>query len=107
DRAFGVPGVYTVARCRGCGFLYQRPRVADDRLGDCYPDHYPRHQEPSPRIPWKGSARRVRAVRRALADGLGYASMAESSDGPLTRLRARLLLRRLRWDCIPWRAGGR
>jgi len=49
DRALGVPGTYTVVRCRGCGFLYQRPRVPDEKLADCSPDHYPRHQEPSPR----------------------------------------------------------
>jgi SAM-dependent methyltransferase len=107
DRAFAVPGVYTVARCRRCGFLYQRPRVRDDRLADCDPDHYPRHQEPSPRIPFKGSPARVRAVRRALASRLGYASLAEPHPALLTRLRARLLHRRLRWDCPPWRGRGR
>src|SRR5206468_7211577 len=48
DRAFAVPGVYTVVRCVACGFLYQRPRVRDENLAECYPDHYPRHQEPSP-----------------------------------------------------------
>jgi serine/threonine protein kinase len=71
DRAFAVPGIYTVARCRRCGFLYQKPRVADGHLADCYPDHYPRHQEPSPRIPFKGSPGRVKAARWALASALG------------------------------------
>ena len=72
DRAFAVPGHYTVARCRGCGFLYQRPRVRDEHLAACYPDHYPRHQEPSPRMPLKGSRSRQRAARWALASGHGY-----------------------------------
>ncbi len=107
DRAFAVPGVYTVARCRRCSFLYQRPRVRDDHLADCYPDHYPRHQEPSPRIPFKGSPGRVRAVRWALASRLGYAALREASPGLATRLRAAWLLRRLRWDCPPWRGRGR
>jgi SAM-dependent methyltransferase len=107
DRAFGVPGVYTVARCRGCGFLYQRPRVRDDHLAACYPDHYPRHQEPSPRIPFKGSSARLRAVRWALAHGLGYTAWQREHPGLLIRLRARRLLRRLRWDCPPWRGRGR
>src|SRR5258708_1428397 len=88
DRAFAVPGLYTVARCRGCGFLYQRPRVRDDALAACYPDHYPRHQEPSPRIPFRGSAARVRAVRWALASGLGYARFRDAETGPFTRRRA-------------------
>lgn len=107
DRAFGVPGVYTVARCRACGFLYQRPRVRDDHLADCYPDHYPRHQEPSPRIPFRGSSARVRAVRWALTRGLGYTAWQHECPGLLTRLRGRRLLRRLRWDCPPWRGRGR
>jgi SAM-dependent methyltransferase len=107
DRAFAVPGTYTVARCRRCGFLYQRPRVRDEHLADCYPDHYPRHQEPSPRIPFKGSPARIRAVRWALTSRLGYAALREPRPARITRVRARLLLRRLRWDCPPWRGRGR
>jgi SAM-dependent methyltransferase len=107
DRAFAVPGRFTVVRCRRCGFLYQRPRVRDEHLAACYPDHYPRHQEPSPRVPFTGSSARVRAARWALATGLGYHRFRESAAGPLTRLRARLLRRRLAWSCPPWRGQGR
>ena len=107
DRAFAVPGTYTVVRCRRCGFLYQNPRVRDESLCDCYPDHYPRHQEPSPRIPFTGSAARVRAVRWSLATALGYGAFRDRGAGLGTRLRARLLRRRLRWDCPPWRGQGR
>lgn len=108
DRAFAVPGTFTVVRCRACGFLYQRPRVDDAHLADCYPDHYPRHQEPSPRVPVRGSASRQRAVRWALATGLGYANLREAPrPGVLTRLRARGLLRRLRWSCPPRVGQGR
>src|SRR5439155_1755790 len=42
DRAFAVPAVYAAVRCRACGSLYQRPRVRDEHLSACYPDHYPR-----------------------------------------------------------------
>jgi SAM-dependent methyltransferase len=107
DRAFAVPGLYTVARCLECGFLYQKPRVDDAHLADCYPDHYPRHQEPSPRIPFKGSPGRVKAARWALASGLGYAAFRDASVGLWTRLRARRVLRKIRWDCPPWRGQGR
>src|SRR3989442_15653541 len=89
DRAFAVPGLYTVVRCRDCGFLYQRPRVRNEHLAGCYPDQYPRHQEPSPRVPFKGSAARIRAVRCALARGLGYARFRDDEIGFFTRLRAR------------------
>jgi SAM-dependent methyltransferase len=106
DRAFGVPGRFRVVRCRDCGFLYQRPRVADADLAACYPDDYPRHQEPSPRLPLRGGPGRVRAARWALAQGLGYAALAGPA-GWTTRWRGRWLLRRLRWDCPPWRGQGR
>ena len=82
-------------------------RVRDESLSDCYPDHYPRHQEPSPRIPFKGSSARVKAARWALATRLGYTAFLDARAGLLTRLRAGGLARRLRWDCPPWRVGGR
>jgi SAM-dependent methyltransferase len=107
DRVFALPGVYTVARCRDCGFLYQRPRVRDEYLAACYPDNYPRHQEPSPRVPFKGSPARIRAVRWALASGLGYARFHDDDAALLTRLWARALRRRLRWSCPPWIGDGR
>ena len=107
DRAFAVPGHYTVARCRGCGFLYQRPRVRDDHLAACYPDHYPRHQEPSPRMPIKGSRSRQRAARWALARGLGYEAFHDRSVSLATRLRGRRQLRKIRWGCPPWVGAGR
>ena len=95
DRAFAVPGHYTVVRCRGCGFLYQRPRVRDEHLAACYPDHYPRHQEPSPRVPFKGSAARRRAVRYALAKVIesrpiyGALKLGLEASLPLARLARR------------------
>lgn len=107
DRALAVPGLYAVARCRRCGFLYQRPRVSDEHLTGCYPDHYPRHQEPSPRIPFKGSPRRVKAARWALATRLGYERLRDTGVGPLTHLYAWWLARKIKWDCPPWRGQGR
>ena len=107
DRAFAVPGHYTVVRCRRCGFLYQRPRVRDEHLAACYPDHYPRHQEPSPRMPIKGSPGRQRAARWALAEGLGYEALRDANVSLATKIRGRRLLRRIRWSCPPWTGAGR
>jgi SAM-dependent methyltransferase len=107
DRAFAVPGHYTVVRCRGCGFLYQRPRVRDEHLAACYPDHYPRHQEPSPRMPIKGSPGRQRAARWALVSGLGYEALRDARVSLVTKIRGRRLLRRIRWSCPPWIGAGR
>jgi SAM-dependent methyltransferase len=58
-------------------------------------------------VPFKGSAARIRAVRWALASGLGYARFRDDNIGLFTRLRARTLLRRLRWSCPPWVGAGR
>lgn len=107
DRAFATPGLFTVVRCLECRFLYQRPRVRDEHLAACYPDRYPRHQEPSPRNPLKGSRARVRATRWALATRLGYEHLRDPRAGALSRLRARLSFRRLRWQCPPWIGQGR
>jgi SAM-dependent methyltransferase len=81
--------------------------VDDAHLADCYPDHYPRHQEPSPRVPLKGSRGRIKAARWALASALGYAQLRDPSIALWTRLRARRLLRKIRWDCPPWTGKGR
>ena len=107
DRALGVPGTYTVVRCQGCGFFYQRPRVCDEDLAACYPDNYPRHQEPTPRLPLKGSESRLRAVRWALAARLGYTALLDPRPRLRTRVRGMILLPRLRWDCPPRIGHGR
>jgi SAM-dependent methyltransferase len=107
DRTFGVPGIFHVVRCRRCGFLYMRPRPQDDHLADCYPDEYPRHQEPPIRTPFRGSPRRLEAVRYALSRYFGYDAYRDLRVSLLTRLRGRRLVRRLRWDCPPWVGQGR
>lgn len=98
--------------CFLCGTATADPvwHTGDRAFGDltaCYPDHYPRHQEPSPRVPLKGSSGRRRAAAWALAAGLGYRGLAPPRAGLLTRMRGRWLLRRIRWDCPPWTGQGR
>lgn len=107
DPSAGVPGVYTVVRCLNCGFLYQRPRVRDDHLAACYPDTYLPHQERAVRDPFKANDTRIPAVRWALFSSFGYSAYQQPVPGLLTRLRARRLVRRLRWDYPRWVGRGR
>ncbi len=43
DNLCGVPGQFTVVRCRHCRHLFMNPRPTLDCLGDCYPAHYGPH----------------------------------------------------------------
>jgi len=47
------------------------------------------------------------ATRWGLARGLGYRALGPARAGAWTRLRARLLARRLVRDCLPWLGAGR
>jgi len=58
-------------------------------------------------MPLKGSKGRQRAARWALADGLGYSAFRDPRVSLTTRLRARRMLRRIRWSCPPWIGAGR
>jgi len=71
DLALGVPGRFPLARCEGCGLLYQNPRVRRDQLDRMYPADYPPHA----RNPDLARVLRDRspAVRWLLARRLGYA----------------------------------
>ncbi len=105
DLALGVPGVYAVARCDGCGLLYQNPRVRADRLGDTYPQEYAAHtREP-------GLSRTVRrfgpAVRWTLAHSLGYRHLDTRDVTVRDRLSAALHRKRIRKAFPPWVGQGR
>jgi SAM-dependent methyltransferase len=40
DRLTGVPGEFTLVRCRHCGLIYLNPRPAPAAIAAYYPDHY-------------------------------------------------------------------
>src|SRR5450755_3446846 len=40
DYNFGIPGVYTIVLCDGCGFHYTNPRPTSSTLGLAYPELY-------------------------------------------------------------------
>jgi SAM-dependent methyltransferase len=40
DRLVGLPGEFTLARCRACGFVYLNPRPTPEALAGYYPDDY-------------------------------------------------------------------
>ena len=44
DDLTGRPGRFTFRRCRGCGLVYQTPRLTIERVKDYYDDDYLAHQ---------------------------------------------------------------
>jgi len=40
DRLLGLPGSFTVVKCRGCGLVRTNPRPTRDSIHIYYPDHY-------------------------------------------------------------------
>jgi 2-polyprenyl-3-methyl-5-hydroxy-6-metoxy-1,4-benzoquinol methylase len=105
DLALGVPGRFPLARCEGCGLLYQNPRVRADQLGLVYPEQYDPHvREPD-------LSRTVRLLgaggRRLLARRLGYHHLDPGPVPRAERLRAALAGRRLVKAFPPWAGGGR
>ncbi len=105
DLALGVPGRFPLARCEGCGLLYQNPRVRRDQLDRMYPDDYPPHA----RDPDAGRALPPAspAVRWLLSRRLGYVHLDPGAARPLTRVRARLARRRVLKNVPPWQGQGR
>jgi len=67
DRLHGLPGRFTVVRCRTCGLMRTNPRPTQDTIGFYYPDDYGPHRAaaarsatPSPpraRPLWRRAAR--------------------------------------------------
>ena len=45
DVLHGVPGVFTAARCDGCGHVFMNPQPAAASLAACYPDMYACHSD--------------------------------------------------------------
>lgn len=105
DLALGVPGVYVVVRCDGCGLAYQNPRVRGDALGGAYPADYAAHaREPALS---RTLTRFGPAVRWALATRLGYRHLPIDDVTARDRLSARVHARRIRKAFLPWIGQGR
>ncbi|MBI1734611.1 MAG: class I SAM-dependent methyltransferase [Candidatus Rokubacteria bacterium] len=105
DVTLGIEGRFSLARCDGCGLLYQNPRVPDDRLGSLYPPHYAAHaREPAlSRI----LRRDDRLVRWVLRTRLGYAHLPIADVTAADRLRAWTRTRRIVKAFPPWIGAGR
>src|SRR5205085_5963684 len=105
DLALGVPGRFPLARCEGCGLLYQNPRVRRDQLDRMYPDDYPPHARDADL--GRAVSERSPAVRWVLAQHLGYAHLDPRDVGALDRLRAWWRRRRVLKNVPPWQGEGR
>jgi 2-polyprenyl-3-methyl-5-hydroxy-6-metoxy-1,4-benzoquinol methylase len=64
DLLHGLPGVFTVVKCRCCGLLRTNPRPAPESMGSFYPDDYGPYQQtrvaqadPKPASPLKNLLR--------------------------------------------------
>lgn len=105
DFGMGVPGRFPLARCAGCGLLYQNPRVVVEQLDRAYPAHYRAHA----RDPELGRlvGRLDDGGRWLLASRLGYRHLAPSRVGAGAMLRA--WARRHKFHTIfpPWTGAGR
>src|SRR5512147_1591968 len=40
DHLFGVPGTWTICRCRECNVAYLNPRLAPEAIGEAYRRYY-------------------------------------------------------------------
>jgi len=105
DLALGVPGEFPLARCEGCGLLYQNPRVRVDQLGLAYPPGYGPHVR-GPEL--RRTVRRLDAGGRwFLATRLGYTHLRPERVSAADRLRG-LRRRRKYLDVFPaWTGQGR
>jgi 2-polyprenyl-3-methyl-5-hydroxy-6-metoxy-1,4-benzoquinol methylase len=105
DVALGVPGIFSLGRCRGCGLLHQNPRPRADQLDRAYPADYAAHAREA------DMSRLLRragpAVRWALATWLGYRHLDVHDAGPRERAWARLHRRKIRENFPPWIGEGR
>ena len=103
DVALGVPGVFPVARCGGCGLLYQNPRVRIDDMPRMYPADYPPHaRHPDVARALADGA----AVRTVLAGRLGYRHLAAPATWR-SRVSGRWRRRRIEKNFPPWVGEGR
>lgn len=62
DRLHGLPGVFRVVKCRGCGLMRTSPRPTQARIGKFYPDDYAPFRETAS----SGASATHGAVRKAV-----------------------------------------
>ena len=105
DVALGVPGTFALTRCKRCGLWQQNPRVRTADLPRTYPHDYPRHTgDPDlPRLLSDGGQH----VRWALATHLGYRHLSAGHPPLMSRMAARVTMRRIVETFPPWTGDGR
>lgn len=47
DRLFGVPGLFSIVKCRQCGHKYTNPQPTTESVMSCYPPDYAPHGAPT------------------------------------------------------------
>lgn len=103
-----VPGTFHVVECRRCGFAYLNPQVTQRALRQVAPQGYgPALTRPPQRSAFHGGRLLRSATRWGLARHLGYRHLDDGTPDPLTRLVARLRVRRLSVKFPPFCGQGR
>jgi len=101
DRIFGLPGVFSIVQCKGCGLLFVNPQPDPEMLKAYYPkDYYGAH-----RVRFKPYSR---LRKRVLEDYFGYGQHSNASRGLRLFRKMILLPFRLRYrNSIPFIGKGR
>jgi SAM-dependent methyltransferase len=83
ERVFGIPGVFQVVKCKGCGTIFINPQPEKETLKDYYPkSYYETDQSRYLEYPW--------LRKRVLEEYFGYGDQSDSSKVP--RLLKKMVL---------------
>jgi len=72
DKIHGLPGLFTIVRCRSCGLMRTNPRPNQETMGFYYPANYQPYlltrvrNDTPPASPRTGVSRRIKRIARRL-----------------------------------------
>jgi len=70
DRLNGLPGEFTIIKCRTCGLMRTNPRPTPETIGFYYPDTYAPYLDTRVQQPASGPSSRMRTILKPLVKGV-------------------------------------